>query len=122
MQSGNLGRALELLTEAITHAERSHAKVLLPEIERLHAEVLLLTGQIDTLQAIERIEAAAALSRKQGALALEWRATMALARLHASVGRDAQARELLRHNYAAFTQGFESPDLVEGKQLLDGLS
>jgi len=122
MQSGNLARALELLTEAMAHAEKSHARVLLPEVERLHAEVLLLTGQIDTPHAIVRIEAAAALARKQGALALEWRATMALARLHASVGRDTQAGELLRHNYAAFTQGFGSPDLVEGKQLLDGLS
>jgi hypothetical protein len=78
--------------------QRSNARVLLPEIERLHAEVLLLTGQIDTPQAIVRIEAAAAHARQQGALALEWRATMALARLYACVGRDrgtqATARQL----------------------------
>ena len=122
MQSGNLGRALELLTEAITHAEKSHARLLLPEAERLHAEVLLLTGQIDTPQAIVRVEAAAAHARQQGALALEWRATMALARLYAGVGREDEARERLRNGYAAFTEGFSSPDLVEGKQLLDGLS
>jgi predicted ATPase len=122
MQSGNLDRALELLTEAIAHAEKSHARVLLPEIERLHAEVLLHTGQIDTPQAIVRVEAAAALARKQGALALEWRATMALARLHVSVGRHDEARSILRDNYAAFTEGFASPDLVEGKQLLDGMN
>ena len=122
MQCGNLGRALELLTEAIAHAERSHARVLLPEIERLHAEVQLLTGQIDTRQAIARVEAAAAHAGQQGALALEWRATMALARLYAGVGRTAEARAVLRSNYAAFTQGFATPDLVEGKQLLDGMS
>ena len=122
MQCGNLGRALELLTEAIAHAEKSHARVLLPEVERLHAEVLLLTGQIDTAQAIKRVKAAAALARQQGALALEWRANVALARLYSTVGRDDEARELLRHNYAAFTEGFASPDLVEGKQLLDGMS
>ena len=122
MQCGNLGRALELLTEAVAHAEKSHARVLLPEVERLHAEVLLLTGQIDAPQAIARVEAAAAHAREQGALALEWRATMALARLHAGVGRDAEARKLLRDNYAAFTQGFQLPDLVDGKHLLDSLS
>ncbi len=122
MQSGNLGRALELLTEAIAHAEKSQARVLLPEVERLHAEVLLLTGQIDTPQAIARVEAAAAHARQQGALALEWRSTMALARLYAGVGREAEAGAMLRDRYAAFTQGFASPDLVEGKQLLDGLS
>ena len=102
---------------------RSHsAKVLLPEVERLHAEVLLLTGQIDTAQAILRIEAAAALARQQGALALEWRATMALARLYAGMGRHDEARELLRRNYAAFTEGFTSLDLVEGKRLLHAMS
>ena len=53
-----------------------------PRVERLHAEVLLLTGQINRPQAIARIEAAAAHARQQGALALEWRATMALARLY----------------------------------------
>jgi len=47
---------------------------------------------------------------------------MALARLHVGVGRDAEARKLLRDNYAAFTQGFQLPDLVDGKHLLDSLS
>jgi class 3 adenylate cyclase/predicted ATPase len=122
MQCGNLGHALELLTEAIAYAEKSSAKVLLPEVERLHAEVLLLTGQLDTAQAIMRIEAAAAHARQQGALALEWRATMALARLYPDVGRDDEAPELLRRNYAAFTEGFTSPDLVEGKRLLDAMN
>jgi predicted ATPase len=122
MQAGNLGRAHELLSEAIAHAEKSHARVLLPEIERLHAQTLLLTGQIDAPQAITRIEASAALARQQGAVMLEWRAAMALAPLYSGAGRDAEARELLRTRYAAFTQGFESPDLVEGKQLLDSIS
>jgi len=122
MQCGNLGRALELLTEAIAHAEKSHARVLLPEIERLHAEVQLLTGQIDARQAIARVEAAAVHAGQQGALALQWRATMALARLYAGVGRDGEARAMLRNTYRAFTQGFASPDLVEGKQLLDAMS
>ena len=79
--------------------------MLLPEVERLHAEVLLLTGQIDAAQAILRVEAAAAHAKRQGALALEWRATMALARLYPG-GRHDEARELLRRNYAAFTEGF----------------
>jgi class 3 adenylate cyclase/predicted ATPase len=122
MQCGSLGRALELLTEGKVQAEKSHAKVLLPEIERLHAQALLLTGQIDAPQAILRIEAAAALARQQGAVMLEWRAALALAPLYSGAGRDAEARELLRTHYAAFTQGFATPDLLEGRKLLDGLS
>ncbi len=68
-----------------------------------------------------RIEAAAALARQQGALALEWRATMSLARLYCDIGRHVEARDMLRHNYAAFSEGFTSPDLVEGKRLLDAM-
>ena len=122
IQCGNLGHVLELLTEAMAHAEKSSAKVLLPEVERLHAEVLLLTGQIDAAQAMLRVEAAAAHARQQGARALEWRAAMALARLYSGAGRHDEARELLRRNYAAFTEGFTSPDLVEGKRLLDAMN
>ena len=122
MQCGNPGHALELLAEAIALAEESGARVLLPETERLHAEALLLTKQIDTPQAIARIEAAIALAKQQGALALEWRAAMSLARLYTGVGRHDAASELLRTNYAAFSEGFTSLDLVEGKQLLDDIS
>jgi predicted ATPase len=122
LKCGNPGRTLELLAEAIAVAEESGARVVLPETERLRAETLLLTRQIDSLQAIARIEAAAALAKQQGALALEWRAAMSLARLYATVGRHDVARELLRTHYAAFSEGFTSLDLVEGKQLLDGMS
>ena len=122
MQCGDLGRALELLAEAIAHIERTGAKVMLPEVERLRAEVLLLTNQIGATEAIGRIEAAARLARQQGALALEWRATMSLARLLSKIGRHVEARDLLRRNYSAFSEGFASLDLLEGKRLLDAMN
>jgi len=93
MQCGNPGRALEMLAEAIAHMERTGARVGLPETERLHAEVLLLTNQIGTTEAIARVEAAARLAQQQGALALEWRATMSLARLLSKIGRHVEARD-----------------------------
>lgn len=121
MQCGNLGRAHEQLAEAVAYVERTGAMVMLPEIERLHAEALLSSGQIGSTEAISRIEAAAALARQQGALALEWRTTMSLARLHRDTGRHEVARDMLRQNYARFTEGFASLDLVEGKRLLDAM-
>jgi predicted ATPase len=122
MQCGNPGRALEMLAEATAHMERTGARVGLPETERLRAEVLLLTNQIGTTEAIARVEAAARLAQQQGALALEWRATMSLARLLGKIGRHVEARDLLRHNYSAFSEGFASLDLLEGKRLLDALN
>lgn len=121
MQCSNLGRALELLAEAIAHIERTAGNVMRPEVERLHAEVLLLSNQIGSDEAMARIGAAAGLARQQGALALEWRATMSLARLQHSIGRHDEARDLLRQDYARFGEGFASLDLVEGKRLLDAM-
>ena len=122
MQCGDLGRALEQLVEAIAHSERTGARVMLAEMERLHAEILFSSRQIGSAEAIPHIEAAAALARQQGALALEWRATMSLARLHRDIGRHDEARDMLRQNYARFTEGFASLDLVEGKRLLDAMN
>jgi hypothetical protein len=65
-----------------------------------------------------RLKQAAVLAQQQGALALEWRATSSLARLHAAQGRDDLARDVLRKQFARPYEGFASPDLVEGTQLL----
>ena len=46
---------------------------------------------------------------------------MTLARLWAEAGRAAEARELLAPIYGWFTEGFDTPDLVEAKALLDEL-
>jgi hypothetical protein len=47
---------------------------------------------------------------------------MSLARLLGKIGRHVEARDLLRHNYSAFSEGFASLDLLEGKRLLDALN
>ena len=63
----------------------------------------------------------ASTERDRFTLALEWRATMSLARLQHSIGRHDEAHGLLRQDYARFGGGFASLDLVEGKRLLDAM-
>jgi predicted ATPase len=121
LEVGNSARALELLAQALAVHVKTGAGFMQPETLRLHAETLFAAGQIDVKQVIARIEAAVELARQQGALALEWRATSSLARLHVSTGRHDEARELLRSHFSAPAEGFESPDLGEGKQLLDAM-
>jgi predicted ATPase len=122
MHAGNPARALEMLTEAVAHMQTTGATVGLPEAERLQAEVLLLSRQIATTEAISRIKGAEKLAQKQGALALEWRATMSLASLLSHAGHTIEARDILRQNYVRFTEGFASLDLLEGKRLLDAMN
>jgi predicted ATPase len=60
-------------------------------------------------------------ARRQGALSLELRAAMSLARLLRDQGRHAEAMALLRPIYGRFTEGFETADLKAAKALLDAL-
>jgi hypothetical protein len=90
------------------------------------AELLRLRGCLreragDRTAAEVDLEAALALARQQGAKLWELRAAASLARLWRDQGRLAEARGLLAPVYAAFTEGFAFPDLVEARALLEEL-
>jgi predicted ATPase len=59
------------------------------------------------------------MSRDKGTKSLELRAALSLARLHHARDRDAEARELLAPVYAWFTEGLQTRDLVDAKELLN---
>jgi predicted ATPase len=61
------------------------------------------------------------ISRKQQAKSLELRATMRLARLWQQQGRTAEAHRMLSEIYNWFTEGFDTADLQEAKELLTEL-
>ena len=63
-----------------------------------------------------------AVARKQQAKSLELRAATDLARLWGERDRRAEARELLAPVYGWFTEGFDTADLKEAKELLDALT
>ena len=48
-------------------------------------------------------------------------AATSLARLWGERGRRTEARDLLAPLYASFTEGFDTPDLIDAKRLLDSL-
>ena len=60
-------------------------------------------------------------ARQQSAKSLELRATMRLARLWQSQGRQAEAHQMLSAVYGWFTEGFDTLDLQEAKALLEAL-
>jgi predicted ATPase len=61
-------------------------------------------------------------ARGQQARSLELRAAVSLARLWGEEGRFEEARSLLVPVYGWFTEGLDTPDLVEAKALLDSLA
>lgn len=62
------------------------------------------------------------LARRQGALAWELRAAVSLARLLVGRERNNDAHQLLAPVYERFTEGFDTPDLVAARRLMDDLT
>jgi predicted ATPase len=59
------------------------------------------------------------IARSQAALAWELRAATDLARLWGHANRRDEARQLLSGVYGRFTEGFDTPDLIEARRLLE---
>ena len=90
-----------------------------PEILRLRGELRLKQRQIELAEADFR--EAIALARTMSAKAWELRATMSLARLLRDTNRRDQARAMLAEIYGWFTEGFDTADLKDARELLDEL-
>jgi tetratricopeptide (TPR) repeat protein len=103
---------------------RTDERFLEAELYRLKARAVLARCADDAGQteAESLLREALATARRQGARAIELRASMSLARLWRSQGKAQQARELLAPVYGWFTEGLDTLDLKQAKTLLDELN
>jgi predicted ATPase len=62
------------------------------------------------------------IAQKQQAKSLELRAVMSLARLWQQQGKQTEAHQMLSEIYNWFTEGFDTKDLQEAKDLLEELT
>jgi len=90
-------------------------------LHRLKGELLLLPGGSES-EAEECFNQALEVARRQSTRSLELRTAMSLARLWQKQGKPTEARELLAEIYGWFTEGFDTPDLIDAKSLLEELS
>jgi predicted ATPase len=91
------------------------------EIYRLKGELLRILGKPED-EVEGHFRQAIEISRRRSAKSWELRATMSLSRLWQSQGKREEARKALEEVYSWFTEGFTTPDLIEAKALLEGLS
>jgi predicted ATPase len=119
-REGAKDEALRLLNEAEALIEDQGQPVCAPEIHRLRATVLLERGEADSLVEAGYTRALSS-ARKQSARFWELRAAIGLARLRRKQGKIADAVAALAPIYGWFTEGFDAPDLVEAKLLLDAM-
>lgn len=90
------------------------------ELHRLRGELLADAGAPDS-EIEDQFASALGVARLQGSRALELRAVTSLARHWAARERKGDARVVLAPVYESFTEGLGTPDLVEARELLEGL-
>ena len=92
-----------------------------PGLHRLWGELTLAAGRARD-EARPAFEAARTTARERGARSFKLRAAIRLARLDGEAGERQRARDLLAPVYGWFSEGFDTPNLIEAKALLDELS
>jgi hypothetical protein len=112
--------AEELATDLVfARAEDNRAGWGTAEILRVRAHRLAAESPNNTARVQHLLQRSLAISRRQGALAWELRASMSLACLWQSQGRVSQAARLLRTAMAQFTEGLETRDFFKARALLE---
>ena len=119
---GQLDDARRCIDDAIDKVEISKEKWCEAEAHRIAGEVELKSPKPDAAKAQAYFERALAVARAQQAKSWELRAAMSMARLWRDQGKRDEARELLAPVYGWFTEGFDTLDLKEAKNLLGELS
>ncbi|MBI3799109.1 MAG: AAA family ATPase [Deltaproteobacteria bacterium] len=138
--AGQFAEGWTVLEEALTIRPTYGDRYWEEEVYRLNGELLLKQSEvrgpesgvpntqhpIPSPQAEAEAEAcfqhAIGTAREQKTKSLELRATTSLARLWQHQGKRAEAHQLLLEIYHWFTEGFDTPDLQEAKELLQELA
>ena len=111
---GDPGEGLDLIAEAVEILETAEERFAHAELFRLRGQLLDSMGhqtaaEEDYLQAI-------AIARQQNARMWELRAATSLARLRSGQGKGDDG--VLAEAYGRFTEGLDTPDLVEAREML----
>ena len=118
---GDPGTALELINECIEQIDlpAGQERLWLPEVLRCKGWILMRDGR--DAEAEVQLRASIDCARQQQAKSWELRSATMLAGLLSRHGDNAAARDLLAPVYAWFTEGRETKDLMEARELLKSL-
>jgi predicted ATPase len=118
VKSQRLEEAGATLAEADAVAERHGESWANARLRLLEGELMLATHQPAAAACFRR---AVEIATAQGALSLMLRAAIRLARHLRAEGKSAEAYDILASPHASISEGFDTPDLLEGRALLDEL-
>jgi predicted ATPase len=121
VQTGHFVEAKTTLQRALDYADSGGEHFWYAELQRQMADTLHAQGC--PIAEVEMwYQQSLQTARDQGARSLELRAAVGLCWHWRDHGRPHAARDLLAPLYASFTEGFDTADLIEAKELLQQLS
>jgi len=109
--------AASTLDEAVAVLNETGERWMEAELYRLRGDLWLSNGSQSKAEADYQL--AIQIACEQGAMLHELRSSVSLAQLWRGANKHAQAHNLLSSVFERFTEGFDSPDLVEARELLD---
>ena len=112
--------ALQTVDEALETVAKTGARYYHAELLRLRGECCLALKDAST-KPEDLFRQAAEIARGQEAKSFELRSAISLARLFAKTERTNEARTTLARAYGWFTEGFDTEDLREARELLAAL-
>ena len=119
---GEIAEARATVEKGLASADHGGERSYCPELLRLRGELLLRQAIGQPWSGAEQdFSAALRVARRQGALALELRAALSLARLRVTQARHDEARRILTPIYDRFTEGFGTADLRAARGMLEAL-
>ena len=121
-QHGDVDEGLELMNELLKLSQRDDVHWWEAELHRVKGELLLVGTPNDPDSAESCFKQAIEIAQSQGAKSLELRAAVSLARFWQERGKRGEARDILTPVFEWFTEGFDTPDLIEAKKVLSQLA
>lgn len=123
---GNMEKAMDFMEQAIKQAQKGGEHYYEAELYRIKGELLLMEADKKDRKEIEKkaeeyFYQSITLAQKQMAKSFELRSTTSLCRLLQKQSKKEEARHLLTNIYNWFTEGFETNDLIEAKNLIEDL-
>jgi predicted ATPase len=112
---------LSLLDDALAVVEETGHCSWEAELHRLKGELLWSQGAAET-EVEACFQRAIEIARRQQARSLELRAVTSLSRLWSAQNKTKAAYQRLAEMYHWFSEGFETPDLIEARELQASLA
>ena len=115
---GCLEDALHTIDEALHRIDQIGEGYLLPEAQRIKAEIILRLHDASLREAEDLLSRSLGHAKKQSALSWELRSAISLTRMRRRAARFEDERDLLSAVLDRFTEGFETSDLSLAQTLL----